>query len=667
MRTQAGKKPSISHWLPGPARPWTPESVLSFDTETLEEPDGSDLVLRPRCWAAVWRLRHGIAPTLPERQTFAGEPMAALGELVDRVGRALGESWVFAHNLGFDLSVSALPFHLHQMGWALDACNLTGESTWWVFRTDAHRLVLSDSWSWLRSSLEDVAHDLRRRKVPLPANDADLAAWLRRCRRDADLLDDAMATILDWWDREGIGRFGITGAGCGWAAARRQIGPRAVVVGPEAHRTSFERRAILGGRREVYRVGTYAGAWSADYDFADCYPRIAAHLPLPIAADRRLRAGRFELSPTPVPGHDLICEATVTTDTPCVPAMVGDECYWPTGTFRTTLAGPELRYALSVAQAVDVGDGWSYRMGYNLAPWAAWNLALLHDLSTDTPAVVRRMAKGWGRSVIGRFASHTSKVSAQRPSTALGWSLQTGHNLTTGHPMDVLSLGGIEYTIDRDLEPSSSFPAVLAFVESYARVALAQMMATRHPGHLLACNTDGWLEHRAVRAAAYDVPNVPWPHSVVRKGCWREVNVLGPSHLITPVERRLAGIPRDARSPGPNAYSWHDWPSLRWQLERSALGTYRRPAHDAVMVGPYTRRWVLQTGETVPVTCRITADGSNAIEPWSLTTGRRNTDILAQVQHPPLAELVDGPPWPPVIFEGSYPRTPGRSPRVNPY
>ena len=659
-------RPPRAHWLPGPSKPWSPSSVVCFDTETIEHRDGDDLVLTPRCWDAVWRLRHEVCPSLPRLRTYAGELMSELGQRVDEIARMTPETWVFAHNLGFDLSVSALPWQLDQHGWQLDACSLTGESTWWTFRADGHRLVLTDSWSWLRADLQTIARDMRRRKVRLPENDDSLAAWHKRCMVDARLLDEAIVTILDWWDDAGLGRFGITGAGCGFAAARAVMGPKKIVVGGDPDRIAFERSAVYGGKKECYRVGTYEGTWCADYDFADAYPTVAAHLPLPFAAGRRFTTRTAPAWREVTPGHDVIARFLVTTETPCVPVKVADETYWPVGRFETVLAGPEARYALTCGAEVEMIDGWAYRTGYPLADWAGWLFALRYDYSADVPAVVRRMAKGWGRSVVGRFASRTSRVSITRPSTVPGWQLSTGHNLTTGRAVDVLSLGGVEYTLDKDLEPEHSFPAILAFVEAYTRVALGKMIASRQPCRVLACNTDGWLEHRAVRSTAYVVPDVPWPFSVVRKGCWRSVEVLGPSHLIMPTERRLAGISKQASEAAGHVYAWHDWPSLRWQLERSVMGEFRRPAHDAVLAGNYARRWVLVTGETVPVAAEIDESGSTVILPWSETPGRRETDTLAPGQYGALEALRGEEPYPPVILEQLHTEQLGRAGRITP-
>lgn len=648
------------HWLAPGGKNWTPQVLVYFDTESVETPESTNLVHRLRCWDAVVDVRGETAPQMPRRRLVAGEALPELVALVEDAAAITKECWVLAHNLNFDLAVTQLPAILATRRWTVEAYGLSKESNWWVLKRDGQKVVVADSWSWIPTSLAVAGADIGRRKLALPKQDASLADWHRRCRHDAVILADVFTTILDWWDEHGLGRFGITGAGCGWQAMRTKTGPHKMVVGPEDSRTAFERRAIYGGRKEVYQVGEIKGEWVADYDFQGAYPTIAAHHRLPVAAMRPFATMPASVVPGETEGRDVICECVVTTDRPCVPLRIEHDVWWPVGTFTTVLTGPEIAYARSVGATVTTGRGYLYRTDFALRPWAVWCLQLLHSSAVTTPPLIRRMAKGWSRSVIGRFGGHTSRITSERPAIGWGWRLETGHNLDTGRPLEVLTIGDRELTTEHDLDGADSFPAVLAFVEGHCRVALARMMDSRRPDRVIQCNTDGWWERRVVRSAAYEVDGVPWPHTVVRKACVHQAVVLGPDHLQTPAERRLAGVSGEAEGSLADGWSWHDWPGLRWQLERAAAGTYARPKRELELRTHYARRWVLENGETVPVTVTMDDTGTVSILPWSLTWGRRQGDVLAPYQDGRLAGLADGGSLVPTLFDGSGPALPGR-------
>ena len=648
------------HYLRGGVATWSPDVVVSFDTETTEIPEDDRLRNVIACWDAVVHLRHGKHPTLPRYRLAAGTEPAQLCDLVVELSEIDREVWAYAHNLNFDLTVTRLPAVLAARGFEVKGYGMAKDSNWWVLTRGRHKVIVTDSWSWLPMSLEAAAKHIGRRKIPLPGTGATLDEWHRRCKHDAAILDELLATLMDWWDQENLGRWSITGAACGWQAMRAKTGANKIVVGPDQPRTAFERSAVYSGRKEVYVVGELHGEWIADYDFVAAYPTVAAHYRLPTHPGRPFRELPAGIVPGSDTSRDVIAECVVTADRPCVPCRVDHEVWWPVGRFQTVLTGPEIAFATGQGAHVEIGRGYEYRQTHNLRPWAVWVLALLATNVEQAPSIVRLMAKGWSRSVIGKFAAHSSQVTSVRPSSVPDWHLETGHNLDTGRPLEVLTIGGSEITTEHDLDAIDCSPAMLSFVESWCRVGLGRMMATRHPSRLVQCNTDGWVERRAVRSAAYELPDVPPPFRAIRKACTNEIVILGPDHLQTPVERRLAGIPRDARPDGAGTWRWHDWPSLRWQIEHADAGEYERPCSKMILQPSYARRWVLDDGETVPVTMNIGTNGENVIATWQETQGRRNSDVLAPYQDERLQALREAGPPVPVIFEGAGPRLPGR-------
>jgi len=673
------------HWLPPGGKTKTPPLVVSFDCETVSSipSTGSGEIHRLRCWDAIVRDRtisttcnevtvKSFQPSKASKTSlrsevniahYQGETAAELAELLEDCAETVPECWALAHNLGYDLTVTSLPVVLAARGWELKFLNLGDETCIFAFErggrplgksrgpesgksgtattSTKRKLLLTDSWSWLRCSLDEAAKDVRTHKVKLPANDDSLEAWHRRCKRDVVILDKLLAGLMDWWESQQLGSFGITGPACGWRAMRQIVAEKSLLVGPEPFRTDFERSAIFGGRKEVYHVGTIHGTWIADYDFQAAYAVTAAGWPLPKAPGEYWPKTTWRDLDVLSPLEGAIVSCTVTTDRPCCPVKIEEEVWWPVGRFRTSLASPELEYVRRVASDVGLHHGQAYRLSYALADWAGWIIHLLGDYSGSTPAVVKRVAKGWGRSVLGRFALRKSSLIGERPAMHLGWHVETGHDLDTKDALEVISFNGVEYTYRKDTPGPDSSPAVLAFVEGYARRALAELLDTRSPAKLLQVNTDGWWEQKAVRAAAWQMPNVPWPYTVTRRALENELVVVGPNHVRSPHERRFAGVPRDASVGDEESFAWSDWPGLRWQIEHSMPGEYLRPPKEMVLREHYCRRWVLRTGETVPVSCEVSPAGETVLLPWSKTALRRRGDELADYQVPALEALRD--------------------------
>jgi hypothetical protein len=648
------------HWLRPGGKTKTPQVVVSFDTETeFTTRDGAE-VLTLRCWDACLRYRAKDAGGEDFTEDWSGETPRELAATLEAAAGITGEAWCFAHNAGFDLTVTSLPMVLAELGWEPDFVNIGDETCVFAMSWAGQKIIITDTWSWLRCSLETAAKDVGMRKVKLPENVDTLEAWHHRCRHDVQILDQLLAELLDWWDGAQVGSFGVTGASCGWRTLRARVPAKTVLVGVEQPRTRLERQAIFGGRKEVWQVGRIRNRWVEDWDLAAAHLTTMAALPLPASP---IDARNWTPPPSavaPPSGLGAVVTVEITTRVPCAPLRVGDDVWWPVGTFRTVLTTPELAEVLKDADKVTILTAQWYRMTDAMTEWGQWCLELMAQPDNVVPRVVKRVAKGWGRAVPGRFALRTSKLIREAPALNLGWALEQGYDLDTGESLETLTYGGIARTYRKDQDGSDVSPVVLAFVEGYVRAAMAQIIRDRPPGELLQCNTDGWWEIRPGRTASNAAESVPGPYRAVRKAVSRDVTVIGPNHMDSLGDRRLAGVPKDAKQSLDGAYRWQDWPGLRWQLQFSRPGEYLRPGRELRLANHYCRRWVLTSGETVPVSVVTSPAGVASLLPWSQTSGRRPSDVLAEWQVPALQELADvESPWA-YAGDASDPHLPGR-------
>ena len=629
------------HWLSTNEKVWSPDNLVVFDTETRWKTGEKAELHAGRCWAASLTLRHSPLNWPDGRADVNGTDFDQLAEVVDEWAGWSKETWCFAHNLGFDITISALPVRLERYGWTVADFWLGDESTWLVLKRKGHKLVLTDSWSWLHTTLAEIARTMRWRKLKLPKNDSDDSYWLARCRDDVDILTKALCSLMNWWDAGELGKWGITGSSCGWAAARHKMAAKSILVGPDPDRSSLERTAIYGGRREAFFVGAVAESFTSDYDFVAAYPTAVANSFVP-----KRPISHFDSLPTDsviLRSHTrgIIAECEITTDTPIVPCRMGGEVWWPIGQFRTILAQPEIVLALEAGAGVKVGSGWTYELGAGLRPWANWCLSLQHDTSGETPQLARMLAKNWGRSVIGRFAQHNSTEILRRPATVPGWKLEHGRDQATGCGLDIVSMNGEERWLLRDQDGRDTFPAIFAWVESYCRAALTRSIRTRPEGSVLQCDTDGWLERERPTRRPAPLPDVQQPFVVRRKGRYERTRVAGATQLWLDGERRIAGVGRKAETGTGGSYTWWDWPGLRWQLQHSDTGTYQRTKRTAILRGDSCKRWVLADGTTLPVAVQLDVQGHNQLCGFLSSYLWQQEIGLGPVQHRALRDLVD--------------------------
>lgn len=616
------------HWLRRNEGTRTPHRVIILDTETRPEQVGRDECHTLRWWHARHIRRHVASARTDPITDVAGDGLAELARVVDELCITKHSTWLYTHNLGFDLQVSRLPELLAELGWEIADIGITGRSPWLRMHQGRRRLVLADSTSWLPAPLKDIGESLGIDKVHIPdwqnAADDDIAV---RCLFDVEILAAAMIGIMDWWDENDMGRWQWTGPGCGWAAFRHRFLNSKILMDPEPERLGLERQAVYGGRREAYKIGDLGDGHYADLDFEAAYPQIASSIELPRRAIARVPFMTHEAYGQLPSDWGILSECTVTTTVPVVPCRIDGHIYYPVGEFQTVLAGPDIAGAIEAGAIIDLGDTIIYQLEPFLADWGKWITGVIDGTGQAVPPVVRTMAKHWSRTVIGRFAMRGQRTEDWGDAAWPYFYAEPGIDWDTGCEVVDLHACGRHLRVFRDSEPENVFPAVTAWVEAACRQLLRRAMDQCPPGSVVQCDTDGFmldLSEGVKMAAAASGPSAPVgelaggaaaaappvPERIgdvrVRvKGLYTRAELLGPQQVVLGESRRIAGIPRSFSSADGLTYSGWTWPGYSWQLAKSRPGVYTRPHVTVPLRGPYGARWLLKDGRTIPPLCRV--------------------------------------------------------------
>lgn len=618
---------------------WTPPCVVFLDTETTWTDDGPDEVHRLRLWAAVRVDRRNIRKTQPAEVWGRGRTPADLAAWLTVMTKGRDSVWLYAHNLNFDLVTTALPIWLAREGWEVGDFAVTTAAPWMRFRRAGKTLTVVDSWSWLPESLESLGHRQGLSKVTLPDNDDIDEMWDRRCASDVEILKRCVLALMDWWDANSLGRWTISGAGCGWNAMRHMPTLQRHVIDVTPELVAQDRQAVRGGRKDAQVVRSHGGGPWAELDLVAAYPTVARMLPLPVK-----RAWRFDSLPLDSRWiesrfYGPIARCVVTTDVPRYPVRHGGRTWFPVGTFRTVLAGPEIAWARANGDLRAVEGGQMHKLGFALRPWATWVLDPARGGTVDVPPVGYVAAKAWGRSVIGKFAARThSSIALEGPADP-GWKVTEGWNNSAKRRMHQVEMAGSAWLVTHDLDTENCYPAVLAWVESAVRVRLGRVLEAL-PGSWWTCDTDGLtvdlsnslirLQGGALRLEDHtrdewglaqvvceDLAQLVAPLVIRPKRIVHSLAVLGPQHLTVDGERRYSGLPRTAVETAPHTFTVRDWPKLKWQIGHGVPGMYRRPAREVTFTGPTVHRWVGADGWAYPVEMTIDPGGENVLLPWS--------------------------------------------------
>lgn len=646
------------HYLRANKGERSPHRLLVVDTEsrTIGEERREIHVLR--CWASRLITRHGREGKAPARVSGDGWDAASLVELIEGSVRTTETLWVFTHNLSFDLVLTRAPLALLSRGWELGRHNLASDAPWALLRRGSKSIRLADSWSWLPVGVATLGEALGLAKPDLPSEDDSPEVWMARCRADAEITAQAIEGLMDEWDERRLGWWSITGPATAWNSMlhmgpeptrRSHAGPReqgeegpagparkSPVIDPDAEARAFERTALYSGRRDVWRHGKVKGGPFVDLDFRSAHLAVCAHMLLPAKRSVAFESLTLDDWHLHAQETDVIAEAVVTPRTPRYPLRWGGQVLHPVGRFKTTLAGPELREALRLGELESVGRGFSYRLSPHMRTWASWAWAILHGDAAGVDPLLRVFIKGASRSVPGRWGMLISREVRKGPTPLGGWSIEP---LMVGSPPRrgaIVRINGEWSEQVRDEEGEDSFPAVLAFIQSWARLLVGRAIDALGEGNVLQCNTDSMLVPasrlmelgREVLVNAGGNPDEGDPLAV---GVWSlaratlpleprikrtaaRVVIRSPQHLRLDEERRYAGVPRSAVEIAPESFRFWTWPKLAGQLERGDPRGYVREERTLNLSALSVNRWAFEDGCCEPVEAAWSPEAGNLIQ-----------------------------------------------------
>ena len=601
----------------------TPHRIMIFDTEsTWQNSPGGELHTLD-CWAARQVIRHPLRrPQRVREGCWEGTTGEELADLLEEQTGGPDTLWLFAHNLSFDLALTRLPLLLLWRGWELGQQNLASEAPWAFLRRGSRTLRLADSWSWLPVSVRQLALDYRVPRPRLPDLDAGRAQRLRRCRADVEAVTRALLGLMDEWERRGAGAWSLTGPATAWNSMLHTRHPAKVVIDPDPRARAAERRAIYSGMREVGRAGELPPSRYLELDFSRAHLQIARELLLPrrrqahfdrLALDDWRLRNRFE---------GLIARVRLRTESPRYPLRLRDGVIHPVGEFWTDLCKPEIVEAAGRGELVEIGPGWAYSLGDRMRDWAELVSQELEGPPDRLDPAWRHFRKMSSRAVPGRWGMLTSEEEPGGPSPVLEWHLEEASFGREGRRGYIVHLAGRWFRVIREQEGEDSFPAVLAYIQSWTRVLLMRAIDELGEGEVLSRNTDQlWIRHRRLRQIGVElrrgVPladrspeperealdhlaRLTWPLRLRIKGSARTLEVLSPQHVRANGRARFAGIPGNAEETEPGTFEFLTWPKLASQLRHGELDGYlRQPRRVRVAQVPLAR-WVFRCGCTMP-------------------------------------------------------------------
>lgn len=597
-------RPPHVHPLRRNDRTWTPHLVGFFDTEFPADPTRPGSPQLFRCACAAWARRHGKS-----RRGLAGSlrttsPDALCTWLEDAAQPGV-PLWLYAHNAAVDVHASGLLENMLSRGWRLSRHGLGNPTLWALLVHERQSVHLCDSAGLFGVGEARLGEILQLPKLEMPGYGDDDETWLDYCWRDVEIGIQAVLECMADWEAHNLGRWTDTGPGCGWNSLRHTVKTGEVWISPDAPAQAFERQAIYGGRRELFRWGRLPEFEYADLDLEHAHLSAGACFPLPAGRGNPFQSLALDSPLVGGTGVGVIARCRIRTETPRYPLRTPAGVVHPVGEFETVLAGPEIAEARDRGELLSIGPGWPYLLKHWADRWSQWVSAVLEGRDETVGPMLRLLLKQASKTVWGRTAMRVTGTVSEGDGPTEELRIERGFDVERQCPMVIFDHAWGRRLELQDQEGDDSFPAILAWVQSHVRVAVGRLVDALGDEAVAQVASDGvlvapWKLAEVVHDASVPIDGVGDTSDVAAAACralgddvgpfrvrlkdvLHRVALLGPEALESEELRRISGVPTSARRIAPWTYEGEVWPSFATMTQAGISG--------AVTVHP--RRWDL--------------------------------------------------------------------------
>lgn len=428
-------------------RTQTPGALVTVDTESYEVP--SPVVDNLK----TYPLRLGVARFVRieagQATRTASFRFTTVTEFWDWLRSKMSKhriTWLFAHNLGWDLAVLRFWDELANKRFTLEGPYRkvkdpkTGKwapqrspgllvtkdppSFFKVWDSREFTLKGCDLFNWLPSSLASLAPSVGMKKTEFPGvngTDADLWPY---CENDCAIAEALVLDLFAFVRKHNLGNFRYTPAAQSLSIYQHWKQPAPITFHCCNGLGEFERRSYFGGRRAVFfrgevRSPTYFRLES-DRKSQKWAPIVengpVTSLDVTAAYPAQMRDNAFPVEfckddgpLKPVRARELLsvyagCAwVDITSLSEPYPVRTKQSVFWYTGTFQTALCGPELVRALDSGHVTWVHQLKLYRSGKPFKPFCDGLLEIEQQYPRETAPGRRALTKILRNALHGKF------------------------------------------------------------------------------------------------------------------------------------------------------------------------------------------------------------------------------------------------------------------------
>lgn len=468
-----------------------PERVICFDVEPYVRPGHSNtgaVVHTFGCgYVSVCRLSSG---NLVDRTGAHLALPVSLWDILERSRDKHKCTWVFAHNLGYDLTLIGFWDWLVRSGAELVSCVLEDPPTVITIRLGRRLIRFVDILNYWRLSVADLAAGLSS-PVERNVNNADLQTDPHsNCKYHTEVIEQCMLSLIRRVSEMSLCSFRATAASLSWSAFVKCFLGAPLSISCSTSSRQLERAAYYGGRVQCSRLG-FVPEKVTVLDANSLYPSVMADHEYPCRLLKHHRGLRPSELRAALEYYDGVADVELDSLHFPVPVRSVSGTVYMHGACRTSLAGDELRHAARTAGIRRVYEASLFERRDLFSGFVTHFYDLKARATAEFHPADVMIYKLLLNSLHGKFAQkghtwqHDKTIQTSKP-YHYWWK-------STANVPGYLRCRAIAGRVEKRLpgpDPRQCMPAISAAVAANARTVLEQDISLAGSSNVLYCDTD---------------------------------------------------------------------------------------------------------------------------------------------------------------------------------
>lgn len=509
-------------------------------------------------------------------------------------------TYLFGHNVFFDLQVSDFFYYFTKWGWVLDFVYDQGLTFILSIHRGDKKIKAISTTNYFDTSLKELGKIVGLEKIEVDFDISTPEELKAYCRRDVEIVKQVVEKYFDFVKAHDLGKFSLTKASQAFAAYRHRFMDKKINIHEVPEVIALERDAYIGGRIECFQLGEIEGGPFLSLDVNSMFPYVMKEAPLPTRLIDYRKDIDLEFLIPFLKKFCCIARVDLETDVPLYPLRSEKKIIFPIGKFRTVLCSCLLGEALHRGHLKRVTELAAYEEDSIFTEYVNYFYALRWKYREEGNLVFELLVKYLLNSLYGKFAQWIRESREVEDITCEGYYRNEILNLTTG-------LFDIEYKLFNKIiyeygeKPAkNTLIAIPAHITEWARHIIWSIIEGIGPEKVIYCDTD------SIKIRKSDLQYLKYPLDPKKLGSLKieeetdHLTVLGPKMYLTDHGQKIKGIPQAAKKIGEKSFEFLSFGGLNASMRSKTMRWVTAEKVTKELRQEYDKGIVLPDGRTQP-------------------------------------------------------------------